>query len=136
MGEYLGRGEGGLYENVLSAIEARNPKFKLNIRRGPTAALANAIIAEAKAGVRRSDVFWAVDSGAIGVVSEAGLARKLPQDLVEQLQPEFRYDNWAPVTGYDLVVCNPPFWPAKAHTVPPLEERGRARHADHPADRL
>ena len=43
---YLGRGEGGLYENVLKAISDRNPKFKLNIRRGPTAALANAIVAE------------------------------------------------------------------------------------------
>lgn len=96
---YLGRGEGGLYEEVLGAIEARNPKFKLNIRRGPTAALANAIVAEAKAGVRRADVFWAVDSGAVGLVSDVGLARKLPEDLTAQLQPEFRYADWAPVSG-------------------------------------
>lgn len=40
---YLGRGEGGLYEKVLAAIEQRNPNFSLAIRRGPTAALANAI---------------------------------------------------------------------------------------------
>ena len=96
---YLGRGEGGLYENVLEAIQQRNPDFELNIRRGPTAALANAIVAEAKAGVRRADMFWAVDSGAIGLVSEAGLARTLPADLTAQLKPGFRYDQWAPVTG-------------------------------------
>lgn len=96
---YLGRGEGGLYEDVLDAIRQRNPDFKLNIRRGPTAALANALVAEAGAGLRRADVFWAVDTGAIGLVSDAGLGRSLPDDLLNQLQPEFRYPNFAPVTG-------------------------------------
>ncbi|GEB70108.1 Ferric iron ABC transporter, iron-binding protein [Pseudoalteromonas carrageenovora] len=96
---YLGRGEGGLYENVLQAIQKRNPDFKLGIRRGPTAALANTIVAEAKAGVKRADIFWAVDSGAIGLVTDAGLAQKIPTDLSEQLQPQFRYKEWAPVTG-------------------------------------
>ena len=96
---YLGRGEGGLYENVLDAIEKRNPRFKLGIRRGPTAALANAIVAEGKAGVRRANVFWAVDSGAIGLVNDTGLARPLPADITQLLRPEFQYDNWAPVTG-------------------------------------
>ncbi|TGE84017.1 ABC transporter substrate-binding protein [Pseudoalteromonas sp. KS88] len=96
---YLGRGEGGLYEDVLKAIEKRNPDLKLAIRRGPTAALANTIVAEAKAGIRRADLFWAVDSGAIGLVSDAGLAQPMPSDLAAQLQPQFRYKDWAPVTG-------------------------------------
>ncbi|MEM8562346.1 MAG: extracellular solute-binding protein [Pseudomonadota bacterium] len=96
---YLGRGEGGLYENVLEAIEKRNPDFTLKIRRGPTAALANVIVAEAGAGVRGPDVFWAVDSGAIGLVSDAGLAKPLPTDLTDLLQEEFRFERWAPVTG-------------------------------------
>ena len=84
---YLGRGEGGLYENVLQAIQKKNPDFNLAIRRGPTAALANTIVAEAKAGVRRADLFWAVDSGAIGLVTDAGLAKPLPSDLSPQLKP-------------------------------------------------
>lgn len=96
---YLGRGEGGLYEKVLQAISDRNPALNLKIRRGPTAALANSIVAEAKAGVLRADVFWAVDSGAIGLVTDAKLAQPLPQDLLEQLKPGFQYPNWAPVTG-------------------------------------
>lgn len=96
---YLGRGEGGLYEEVLQAIEDRNPNLSLGIRRGPTAALANTIVAEANAGVKRADLFWAVDSGAIGLVSEAGLARRLPDDLIGQLQSTFRYPEWAPITG-------------------------------------
>ena len=96
---YLGRGEGGLYENVLQAIQKNNPDFNLAIRRGPTAALANTIVAEAKAGVKRADLFWAVDSGAIGLVTDAGLAKPLPDDLSSQLQPQFKYKDWAPVTG-------------------------------------
>lgn len=96
---YLGRGEGGLYENVLDAIKKRNPDFELKIRRGPTAALANAIVAEAQANVRRAEVFWAVDSGAIGLLTDKGLAQPLPEDLTSQLRPEFRFPNWAPVTG-------------------------------------
>lgn len=63
---YLGRGEGGLYENVLKAIEKRNPKLNLKVRRGGSAALANTIVAETKAGVKRADLFWAVDTGSIG----------------------------------------------------------------------
>lgn len=96
---YLGRGEGGLYENVLDAIKKRNPNFDLKIRRGPTAALANAIVAEAQANVRRAEVFWAVDSGAIGLLTDKGLAQPLPADLTGQLRPEFQFPNWAPVTG-------------------------------------
>ncbi|MDP2485619.1 extracellular solute-binding protein [Pseudoalteromonas marina] len=96
---YLGRGEGGLYENVLQAIQKNNPDFNLAIRRGPTAALANTIVAEAKAGFKRADLFWAVDSGAIGLVTDAGLAKPLPDDLSAQLQPQFKYKDWAPVTG-------------------------------------
>ena len=96
---YLGRGEGGLYENVLQAITDRNPEFDLNVRRGPTAALANAIIAESNAGINRADLFWAVDTGAIGLITAQGLALNLPTNLTNQLMPEFRYDNWLPVSG-------------------------------------
>ena len=96
---YLGRGEGGLYENVLQAITDRNPAFKLNIRRGPTAALANAIVAESNAGINRADIFWAVDTGAIGLIVSQGLAQGLPTDLTDQLIPNFRYENWLPVSG-------------------------------------
>jgi iron(III) transport system substrate-binding protein len=96
---YLGRGEGGLYENVIKAIEERNPELKLRIRRGPTASLTNAILAEAKAGVKRADLFWAVDSGAIGMVTGEGLAKPLPSDLTGQLHENFQFPDWTPVTG-------------------------------------
>ncbi|WP_017446654.1 ABC transporter substrate-binding protein [Gayadomonas joobiniege] len=96
---YLGRGEGGLYENVLEAIKQRNPQLNLKIRRGATAALANMLIAEAKAGVKRADLFWAVDTGSVGMITDAGLAKALPADLSKQLKPGFQYPGWSPVTG-------------------------------------
>ncbi len=96
---YLGRGEGGLYENVLQAIEKRNPKLNLKIRRGGSAALANTIVAEKKAGVKRADLFWAVDTGSIGMVTDAGAAKPLPTDLTTQLKEGFQYPSWSPVTG-------------------------------------
>lgn len=96
---YLGRGEGGLYEDVINAIKDRNPKLDLRIRRGSTAALANAITAEAKAGISRADLFWAVDSGAIAMMTKAGLAKKLPEAIVNQAQPQFRFADWVPITG-------------------------------------
>ncbi len=96
---YLGRGEGGLYEDVIKAIKKRNPAFKLRIRRGPTASLTNAILAESKAGIQRADLFWAVDSGAIGMVTKANLAQALPKRITQQLRPQFQFKTWAPVTG-------------------------------------
>jgi len=96
---YLGRGEGGLYENVIAAIEKRNPDLKLHIRRGPTAALANTIVAEAQANALRADVFWAVDSGAIGLVRETGKALTLPSTVTDLIDERFRYETWAPVSG-------------------------------------
>lgn len=96
---YLGRGEGGLYEDVIAAIEKRNPGLDLRIRRGPTAALANTIVAEAEAGVLRADVFWAVDSGAIGLVSATGKAQPLPESVTGLVDERFRYPDWVPVSG-------------------------------------
>jgi iron(III) transport system substrate-binding protein len=96
---YLGRGEGGLYENVLKAIEKRNPNLNLKVRRGGSAALANTIVAETKAGVKRADLFWAVDTGSIGVVTDAGAAKPLPSDMTAQLKEGFQYPSWSPVTG-------------------------------------
>ncbi len=96
---YLGRGEGGLYEKVIGAIEERNPDLKLNVRRGPTAALANTIVAEARAGIVRADVFWAVDSGAIGLVAKTGKAQPLQESITGQVDERFRFENWVPISG-------------------------------------
>jgi len=96
---YLGRGEGGLYEDVVAAIRERNPALDLSIRRGPSAALANTLVAEAGAGVRRADLFWAIDAGSLGLVAAGGMARVVPADITEQLRPEFRFSDWTAISG-------------------------------------
>ena len=96
---YLGRGEGGLYEDVIQAIRERNPELELKMRRGPSAALANTIVAEAQAGVRRADLFWAIDAGSLGRVTGEGIAQPVPDTLSAALKPEFRNRQWVAVSG-------------------------------------
>ncbi len=96
---YLGRGEGGLYEAVVAAIRERNPALDLSIRRGPSAALANTLVAEAGAGVRRADLFWAIDAGSLGLVAAGEAARAVPLDITDRLRPEFRFPNWTAISG-------------------------------------
>lgn len=96
---YLGHGEGGLYEDVMDAIRKRNPGMDLKIRRGPSSALANTIVAEAEAGFIRADVFWSVDSGAIGHVLANTSPRPLPAWVAGCLDPRFQYPLWSPVAG-------------------------------------
>ncbi|MEZ5413656.1 MAG: substrate-binding domain-containing protein [Opitutaceae bacterium] len=115
---YLGRGEGGLYEDILDAIRQRNPALDLQVRRGPSSALANTIVAEAGAGVNRADVFWAIDSGSIGRVVNDAKARPLPSGIRHLLKPAFRFNAWAPISGRIRTL---PFNPARLtrDAVPP-----------------
>lgn len=96
---YMGHGEGGLYEDVIEAIKDRNPELDLRIRRAPSSALANTLIAESKAGGVRADVFWSVDAAALAVVAAKGIARELPQGIVQQINPTFQYPRWAAISG-------------------------------------
>jgi iron(III) transport system substrate-binding protein len=96
---YLGRGEGGFYEDVIEAIRARSPELALSVRRGGSAGLANTLAAEARAGVRRADLFWAIDSGALGFVAGEAGARPVPAELSAALHPDHRFANWVPISG-------------------------------------
>lgn len=96
---YLGRGEGGLYDDIVAAIEKKNPDLDLSIRRAPSAALANTLLAESKAGVSRADLFWSIDATSLGAVAAAGMARPVPADIRGQIKPDFRYKEWAAISG-------------------------------------
>ncbi len=96
---YLGRGEGGLYEKILDAIREKNPDLKLIVRRGPSSALANTLVAEENAGGMRADLFWAIDSGSIGRVVNDAEAVPLPKSIRQRLKPGFRFPSWAPISG-------------------------------------
>ena len=96
---YLGRGEGGLYDDIVAAIEKRNPELELSIRRAPSAALANTLIAEAKAGVSRADLFWSIDASSLGAVAAEGVSRPVPEAIRRHIKPDFRYEAWAAISG-------------------------------------
>jgi iron(III) transport system substrate-binding protein len=96
---YLGRGEGGLYEHILDAIQSRNPDLELRVRRGPSTALANTLVAEAQVGRVRADLFWSIDASSLGLVARHAAPAPVPDGLRELLSPGFRYADWVPVSG-------------------------------------
>ena len=96
---YLGRGEGGLYSKVVDAIRERNPDLNLSVRRGPSSALANTLVEEAKRGGARADLFWSIDASSLGRVIDQGVARPVPADLRNRVREPFRFESMAPVTG-------------------------------------
>jgi iron(III) transport system substrate-binding protein len=96
---YLGRGEGGLYTKVVEAIRQRNPELNLEVRRGPSTALANTLVAESERGGARADLFWAIDTSSLGQVIDRGLASPIPADLRNRLKAPFRMDSLAPISG-------------------------------------
>jgi iron(III) transport system substrate-binding protein len=96
---YLGRGEGGLYEDIINAIRKRNPGLTLNVRRGPSTALANTLVAEAQVSRVRADLFWSIDASSLGLVARQVAPAKVPEDVRGQLKPGFQYADWVPVSG-------------------------------------
>lgn len=96
---YLGRGEGGLYGDVIDAIRKRCPNFNLKVRRAPAAALVNTLQAESRYGVNRADLFWSIDATSLGAVAAAGLAKPVPDDILRLIKSNFRYPDWAAISG-------------------------------------
>ncbi len=96
---YLGRGEGGLYEQVVEAIRERNPSLNLEIRRGSSSGLANTLVEEGKRGGTRADLFWSIDASSLGHVVNEGLAQPIPAVLREPVPEPFRFTAMAPISG-------------------------------------
>ncbi len=96
---YLGRGEGGLYKEIVEAIRERSPELSLEIRRGSSSGLANTLVAEGRHGGARADLFWSIDASSLGHVVDEGLARPVPASLHEPLPEAFRFEAFAPISG-------------------------------------
>lgn len=96
---YLGRGEGGLYGEIINAIRKRCPDLNLSVRRAPAAALVNTLEAESRYGVGHADLFWSIDATSLGAVAAAGLSRPIPADILRLIKPGFRYQAWAAISG-------------------------------------
>jgi iron(III) transport system substrate-binding protein len=97
---YLGGGEGGLYQDLLSLLAQRYPDFEPNFRLEPSAQLASKIDEEMAGGSSFADVFWAVDAGSLAFVASQGHTQALPDDLVEPVLEEYHPNNqWVGVAG-------------------------------------
>ncbi|MFW6350602.1 MAG: substrate-binding domain-containing protein, partial [Thiohalospira sp.] len=96
---YLGRGEGGLYEQIVEAIRERSPELALELRRGSSSGLANTLVAEGRHGGARADLFWSIDASSLGYVVNEGLTRPVPASLHEPLPEAFRFKGFAPISG-------------------------------------
>lgn len=99
---YLGRGEGGLYKELIDHLEAElYEDLSLSVRRDASASLANTIVEEEQNGDSPADVFWSIDAGALGTVAKEGLGSALPGDLTGLVPAQFRdgKDRWVGIAG-------------------------------------
>jgi iron(III) transport system substrate-binding protein len=97
---YLGGGEGGLYRDLLDRLRRLYPEFDPKVRTAPTAQLANTIVEESQGGSTSADVFWAVDAGSLGYVSQQGVTATLPSRVTDPVPETFHpNDEWVGVAG-------------------------------------
>lgn len=99
---YLGRGEGGAYGDLVKYLEkTRYDDFSVELKRGPSAGLANTVLTEAKHGESPADVFWSIDAGSLALIAQRNLAATLPADLVDLVPAKFRDSKrrWVGLTG-------------------------------------
>ncbi|MFB6095647.1 MAG: iron ABC transporter substrate-binding protein [Halodesulfurarchaeum sp.] len=99
---YLGRGEGGLYRDLVTHLESeRYEDLSISVRRASSASLANTIIEEETGGSSPADVFWSIDAGALGAVAERGLTAPLPTEVTGLVPSQFRDPKrrWVGISG-------------------------------------
>ncbi|WP_226039276.1 extracellular solute-binding protein [Natrinema sp. DC36] len=94
---YSGRNE-FLVGTLISSLEDQYDDFVVEgPRYADSSYLANQI-AEAGAGTN-ADVFFTVDSAALGEVASEGMSRSLSDDVLEMVPEEFRTDEWVGTSG-------------------------------------
>jgi iron(III) transport system substrate-binding protein len=77
----------------------------VQVRFAETADLAATLVEEGDASP--ADVFFAQEPGAIAAVAEAGLLAKLPEDILDKVEPRFRdpAGRWVGITGRARVIA-------------------------------
>lgn len=93
---YSGRGE-FLVGDLLAYIENLYDEFTLIQRYGGSTDLVNQILNEGDGSP--ADVFFSVNAGALGALTDADRAQSLPDDLLELVRSEFRTDEWIGTSG-------------------------------------
>ncbi|MFB6136478.1 MAG: extracellular solute-binding protein [Halobacteriaceae archaeon] len=98
---YVGGGEGGLYLQFIDLLEEIYPDFEVAHKTADSASLAQTLVEEVEAGAPQADVFWSVDAGALGYVTDADAYRPLPSEVVEPVPGNFVGSDraWVGVAG-------------------------------------
>ena len=83
---------------------ARETGIDIRVRYASTAELVNTLLEEGNRG--RVDVLYLSDAGGWGPLEEAGLLAKLPDDVLQQVDPRFRSPDgqWVGVSGRSKVI--------------------------------
>lgn len=100
---YVGRNE-----NLVRPLLDRFAKLTgtdIRVRYNDTAELLPTILEEGANA--RADVFLSQDAGALGELAEKGLLRRLPAEILEQVEPRFGDEDrhWVGVTGRARVIA-------------------------------
>lgn len=100
---YAGRNE-NLVRPLLDRF-AGQTGIDIKVRYNDTAELLPTILEEGANS--RADVFLSQDAGALGELADKKLLRKLPEDILDQVEPRFRDGggNWVGVTGRARVIA-------------------------------
>ncbi len=93
---YSGRGE-FLVGDLLAYVENLYDEFTLTQRYGGSTDLVNQILNEGDGSP--ADVFFSVNAGALGALTDADRAQSLSDDLLELVRSEFRTDEWIGTSG-------------------------------------
>ena len=104
---YSGRGE-ALVGEFLGYIDDQYDDLDLQVRYGGSTELAGQIIEEGDTSP--ADVFYSVNAGALGALTDEGRTLALPEEVREPVREEFRTDHWVGTSG-------------RARTVPHNTER-------------
>src|SRR5829696_4209380 len=100
---YSGRNE-ELVGPIIERFEAESG-IDVEVRYGDTAELAATILEEGENSP--ADVFFSQDAGALGAVSDRGLLRELPENVLNRVEERFKDPNgrWVGTSGRARVVA-------------------------------
>ncbi|RAW45396.1 iron ABC transporter substrate-binding protein [Halorubrum sp. 48-1-W] len=93
---YSGRGE-FLVGDLVSYIDDLYDGLDLTVRYGGSTDLVNQIANEGDGSP--ADVFYSVNSGALGALASEGRTRSLPSEILDLVRSEFRTDQWVGTSG-------------------------------------
>ncbi|MGH3950853.1 MAG: extracellular solute-binding protein [Pseudonocardiaceae bacterium] len=104
---YSGRHE-GLVGGILEQLKAATGAAEVEVRYGGSAQLAAQILEEGEG--TDADLFYAQDAGALGALSAAGRLDKLPQDVLDIVEPRFHAADgtWVATSARARVIAYDP----------------------------